>query len=126
MLIKHMGRDETETSQLDTMGSHLMGKFYRGAHARGKEPMNDGTRHCFLVNGMTGPPGDHWHGIYREPGHPDLVYDSYGRGARGFSGRGTESDAEQSKTGWDRNTCGPRSLAFCLVARKLGQRAEDI
>ena len=56
-----MGRKETTNSQLDTMGSHLMGKFYRGAHARGREPVKDGTRHFFLVNGMTGPRVDHWH-----------------------------------------------------------------
>ena len=63
--------------------------------------------------------GDHWHGIYREPGQPDLVYDSFGRGTRGFRGRGTERDAEQKKTGADRDSCGQRCLAFGLVAQSI-------
>ena len=48
---------------------------------------------------MTGPPGDHWHAVLREPGHEPLVYDSFGRGARFFRGRGTERDAEQQRGG---------------------------
>ena len=46
---------------------------------------------------MTGPPGDHWHAVLREPGHEPLVYDSFGRGARFFRGRGTERDAKQER-----------------------------
>lgn len=125
-ILPSTGTKETTQEQLDTYGHALMPGFYRGAHARGKEPPDDGTAHFFIVNGMTGPPGDHWHGVYREPGKPDLVYDSYGRGTRGFEGRGTERDAEQSKSGWDKDTCGPRCLAWGLVARHYGQRAHEV
>lgn len=125
-ILPSTGTEETTQEQLDKYGHALMPGFYRGAHARGKEPPDDGTAHFFIVNGMTGPPGDHWHGVYREPGKPDLVYDSYGRGARGFAGRGTERDAEQSKRGWDKDTCGPRCLAWGLVAQHYGQRAHEV
>jgi hypothetical protein len=36
------------------------------------------------------------------------IDDSFGRGTRGFRGRGTERDAEQKKTGADRDSCGRR------------------
>ena len=121
-----VGKRETTNFELDQLGNVLMPGFYRGAYGRGKQPKPDGTRHVLLVNGMSGPPGDHWHAIYREPGHPDLVYDSFGRGTRGFSGRGTERDAEQRKTGSDKDTCGQRCLAFGLVAQHLGQAAKEI
>ena len=121
-----VGRDETTTTQLNQYGEALMPGFYRGAFARGDEPPPDGTRHFLIVNGMTGPPGDHWHGIYREPGKPDLVYDSFGRGTRGFRGRGTERAAEQKKTGADRDSCGQGCLAFGLVAQLMGQDAQKI
>ena len=125
-IVGAVGRDETTNFQLDRLGNALMPGFYRGAYARGQQPGPDGTRHVFIVNGMPGPPGDHWHAIYREPGYPDLVYDSFGRGTRGFAGRGTERDAEQQKTGPDRDSCGQRCLAFGLVAQHLGQEARDI
>ena len=53
-------------------------------------------------------------------------HDSFGRGTRGFHGRGTERDAEQTKEGWDKDTCGPRCLAWGLVAQDFGQRADEI
>ena len=90
------------------------------------DAVRDGTPHFYIVNGMSGPPGDHWHGVYREPGQRPLVYDSFGRGTRGFRGRGTERDAEQTKEGWDKDTCGPRCLAWGLVAQDFGQRADEI
>jgi hypothetical protein len=121
-----VGKKETTNFQLDQLGNALMPGFYRGAYPRGKQPGPDNTRHVLLVNGMSAPPGDHWHAIYREPGHEDLVYDSFGRGTRGFSGRGTEMDAEQRKTGSDKDTCGQRCLAFGLVAQHLGQAAQQI
>jgi hypothetical protein len=74
-----VGKKETTNSELDRLGNALMPGFYRGAYPRGKQPGPDGTRHVLLANGMSGPPGDHWHAIYREPGHEDLVYDSFGR-----------------------------------------------
>jgi hypothetical protein len=75
-----VGRKETTSSQLDEYGKALMPGFYRGAFARGDHPPPDGTRHFLIVNGMTGPPGDHWHGIYREPGchRPPLPPDAPG------------------------------------------------
>eukprot|EP01047_Picozoa_sp_COSAG01_P073371 COSAG01_NODE_11943_length_1829_cov_25.165896_1_plen_139_part_00 len=121
-----VGRKETTSSQLDEYGKALMLGFYHGAFAQGDHPLPDGTRHFLIVNGMTGPPGDHWHGIYCEPGQPDLVYDSFGRGTRGFHGRGTERDAEQKKTGANRDSCGQRCLAFGLVAQSMGQDAQKI
>ena len=120
------GTHELSDSELDKVGHRLMPGFYRGAFARGKEPPDDGTPHFYIVNGMTGPPGDHWHGVYRAPGQKPLVYDSFGRGTRGFRGRGTERDAEQTKHGWDKDTCGPRCLAWGLVAQDYGQRADEI
>ena len=100
------GMHELTDSELDKIGHRIMPGFYRGAFARGKEPADDGTAHFYIVNGMTGPPGDHWHGVYREPGQRPLVYDSFGRGTRGFRGRGTERDAEQTKEGWDKDMYG--------------------
>ena len=66
-ILPHTGLHETTQDQLDSWGKQLMGGFYRGSFARGKEPPDDGTAHMFIVNGMTGPPGDHWHAVYREP-----------------------------------------------------------
>jgi hypothetical protein len=108
-ITRQVGRDETTATQLNRYGRALMPGFFRGAFARGQEPPPDGTRHFVIVNGMSGPPGDHWHGVYREPGHPDLIYDSFGRGTRGFRGRGTERDSEQQKTGPDRDSPGVRA-----------------
>jgi hypothetical protein len=68
-----VGKRETTIFQLDELGNALMPGFYRGAFPRGKHPGPDGRRHVLLVNGMSGPPGDHWHAIYREPGHPRMA-----------------------------------------------------
>jgi hypothetical protein len=125
-IIGAVGKDATTAQQLNTLGDALMPGFYRGAHPRGQEPVDDNTKHVYVVNGMTGPPGDHWHAVLREPGKKPLIYDSFGRGTRGFVGRGTERDAEQKKTGSDKNTCGQRCLAWGLTAKLVGQDADQI
>ena len=56
----------TSASELDRAGQLLLGEFYRGAFARGAEPPPDGTRHVVIVN-TTGPPGEHWMCLYRDP-----------------------------------------------------------
>ena len=40
--------------------------------------------------------------------------------------RSMERDAEQTKDGWDKDTCGPRYLAWGLVVQDYGQRADEI
>ena len=57
-IIGAVGKDATTAQQLNTLGNALMPGFYRGAHPRGQEPVDDGTKHVYVVNGMTGPPGD--------------------------------------------------------------------
>ena len=123
-LRKGMGDSETSQKELNKMGKALMGKFFQGCYARGKEPAVDRKhRHVVIMNTQSGPPGEHWVAIYREPGHEDLVYDSFGRGSMGFKGRPTDDDAEQHKS---ENWCGQACLAFGLTARLLGQKARDV
>ena len=118
-----VGTGTTSTMDLDRLGKRLMPDFFRGTFARGREPPPDGTRHCLIVNTSRledRDGGQHWLTIYREPGFPDLVHDSYGRGAMGFRGRGTERDVEQ---GLADNYCGQGAVAFGLVCQRLGQEA---
>ena len=123
-LRKEMGDDETSQEQLNKMGKVLMGKFFQGCYARGQEPKKDRKhRHAVIVNTATGPPGEHWVAIYREPGHKDLVYDSFGRGTMGFDGVATDRDSEQHKS---KSYCGQACLAFGLTAQLLGQEAKDV
>jgi hypothetical protein len=119
-----VGTAETSTGELNKLGHRLMPGFYKGTFARGSAPANDGTRHLLIINQSTGPPGTHWVGCYREPGHEDLIFDTYGRGNMGlFSGRGTDTDVEQHI---DDDWCGQGCLAWGLVCKHLGQRAIEI
>ena len=119
-----MGDAETSQEQLNKMTKALMGKFFQGCYARGKEPAIDRKhRHAVIVNTDDGPPGEHWIAIYREPGHQDLVYDSFGRGTMSFKGKATDKDAEQHKS---EHWCGQACLAFALTARLLGQKAKKV
>ena len=123
-LREYMGDEETSQEQLNKMGKALMGKFFQGCYARGQEPpFGPKRRHAIIVNTDTGPPGEHWIAIYREPGHKDLVYDSFGRGTMGFKGKATDEDAEQHKS---EHWCGQACLAFALTAKLLGQKAKDV
>jgi hypothetical protein len=71
----------TSASELDAAGRLLLGEFYRGAYAAGAEPPPDRTRHVVIVN-TSGPPGEHWMCLYRDPTSefgPQMLYDSMGR-----------------------------------------------
>ena len=123
-LRQEMGSEETSDEQLNKIGKSLMGSFFQGVYARGKEPKVDRKRrHVVIMNTDTGPPGEHWVAIYREPGHEDLVYDSFGRGTMGFKGKATEKDAEQHKS---QDYCGQACLAFALTAWFLRQKAREV
>ena len=73
-----MGGRSTSSRELKKMGHRLMGRFFRGVYAAGQEPPRDGTTHFCIINTMSGPPGQHWLGLYREKNR-EILYDSYGR-----------------------------------------------
>jgi hypothetical protein len=122
-LCRDMGSSETTSDELHTMGKACMGDFFQGVYARGKQPKTSAKRCFLIVNTDKGPPGEHWVGIYREPGHKDMVYDSFGRGTMQFDGEPTETDAEQQK---HEKWCGQACLAFGLTAKLLGQGAKTV
>lgn len=122
-IVKEMGAQETSSDELETMGKACMGNFFQGVYARGEEQPRNKKRDFIIVNTMSAPPGEHWVGIYREAGHPDLVYDSFGRGTMKFAGRPTDKDVEQKKS---EDWCGQGCIAFGLVAQMLGQGAQVV
>ena len=121
----------TSASELDEAGNLLLGDFYRGAHATGAEPPPDGTRHVVIVN-TTGPPGEHWMCLYRDPTSefgPEMLYDSMGRvPSDGWQQRlrgvpTSDPDPEQPvryDNGALTEYCGQACLAFALVAQTYG------
>ena len=48
-IIGAVGKDATTAQQLNTLGNALMPGFYRGAHPRGQEPVDDNTKHVYVV-----------------------------------------------------------------------------
>jgi len=117
-----VGEGTTSTGDLNRLGTRLMGSdFYRETHARGDEPAADGTRHCCIVNTSRMSDGDgrqHWVLLYREPGHDDLVFDSFGRGTMGFAGVGTDPDVNQQRSD---DHCGQGAVAMGLLCQTHGR-----
>ena len=117
-----IGEGTTSTSDLNRLGSRLMGSdFFRGTFARGDEPAADGTRHCCIVNTSRlsdEDGGQHWVLLYREPGHDDLVFDSFGRGTMGFAGVGTDPDVNQQRSN---DHCGQGAVAMGLLCQTHGR-----
>jgi hypothetical protein len=75
--------------------------------------------------------GDHWFALALQPNGVVIGYDSFGRsvssiamgGLKGMRILNTESDAEQSKYGRDKDTCGPRCIAWLQTLKTLGPTA---
>ena len=122
----------TSASELDRFGKLLLGdSFYRGAFAMSAEPPPDGTRHVLIIN-TTGPPGEHWMCLYRDPTSEfgsQMLYDSMGRvPSNGWQShlRGiptSDPDPEQPArydNGALTEYCGQACLAFALVAKEYG------
>ena len=122
-ICKEMGTRETSDDELGEMAKACLGDFFTGIYARGEEQPRNRKKDFIIVNTSAGPPGEHWIGIYREAGHPDLVYDTFGRGTMNFPGRATDEDAEQKKS---EDWCGQGCIAFGLVAKMLGQGAQVV
>jgi hypothetical protein len=107
----------------------LLGSKYSGTFAADMVKLS-ATRPWAICN--TDPvnkPGEHWVGLCRLRDGSVLCYDSYGRSGRKIISGGlpnihrlidTDRDKEQSETGWDRETCGHRCLAWLMVCKRLG------
>ena len=101
--------------------------FFRGVHAAGQQPKQDGGTHYCILNTMEGPPGQHWIGLYREGGR-EIMYDSFGRTALDTEHESfpagvptTETDAEQPVSDApDMQFCGQACLAFGVVCLQGG------
>ena len=129
-IIQRMGSRTTSSNELKKLGSRMMPGFFRGVYAAGKQPVRDGSTHFCIVNTMSGPPGQHWLGLYRE-GHRELLYDSFGRSSLNTEDESfpkdvplTESDPEQPISRHpDMQYCGQACLAFGIVCQEGGMQA---
>ena len=130
-----MGSRTTSSNELEKQGRRLLPGFFRGVYAAGQYPKRDGSTHYCIVNTMTGPPGQHWLGVYRE-GKREILYDSFGRetlqseseefptARDGERMAMTESDPEQPiSRAPEMQYCGQACLAFGVVCRDGGMRA---
>ena len=134
-LIKLFGTKPTWSDQLLSVGRQMFGMQFVGVYSvNEKFPIKRGG--MYLINtDPIGKPGEHWISLYiGTNGNNAYIYDSFGRQAkclvkaltRRLEGRKFKiknsdlSDKEQKENS---DVCGPLSLAWLLVVKRMGIRA---
>eukprot|EP01043_Picozoa_sp_COSAG02_P033617 COSAG02_NODE_2303_length_9183_cov_6.229369_2_plen_147_part_00 len=125
IVARRMGKvTTTSTSELDEYGRRwFTPQQFLGVFPADHEPPRT-KRKCFFIQN-TKPAshrGEHWTAIGREPGRPDLFFDSYARKPSAHfmphlqGATTTHSDVDQSL---DSTICGQMSLgwAHCFIER---------
>ena len=123
-----IGKETTNTTQLKRIGQQLFAPgFFLGVYPAKQKPQQTGNRGFYIVNEDDGA-GTHWMGVAIEPGHPDLLFDSFGRRPNGIwqpwlqHFEITDQDAEQE----DHEThCGQLTLAFGKLFELYGREAAE-
>lgn len=128
------GRRETNSVQLDKLGKELFGKEWGGVHPSDmvKKPKEGETKYWIGNVDDRTQPGSHWVGMYKTPGKPVLIFDSFGRSSEDLLPEvikelkkfvDTEHDREQldfKADGTPTEHCGGLVMAFLLFARDYG------
>jgi hypothetical protein len=122
-------RGTTSTSELDAYCSRKFKPgFFVGVFPADKEPPVSKKRDFYIQNTMPSDhPGEHWVGIAREPGYPDLLFDSFARKPSSVfmphligKVESTEDDVDQFPR--DSSHCGQLVCAFGLIFERFGRR----
>ena len=110
-----MGRDETGTDELTSVGWCLFGRQFVGTFGCDEVP-NITVNQSLIVNTQpTTSSGEHWLALYNNGGRL-IGYDSFGRTIHEAV---TESEPDPEQDVRERN-CGQRCLAWLSVVYELG------
>ena len=118
----------TSTSELFTYGSKKFKPgFFAGVFSADQSPPESTSRDFYIQNTMpSSHPGEHWVGIARQPGYPDLLFDSFARKPSAvfmphLVGKieNTELDVDQHPR--DSTHCGQLVCAFGLIFERFGR-----
>jgi hypothetical protein len=128
---KVFGLKETRGDQLDAVASRLLGKHWAGVFPADKVKLTQQRPWGIVNTDDSKHSGEHWFALALQPNGNVIGYDSFGRsvssiamgGLKGLRIKNTDSDAEQTKTGWDKDTCGPRCIAWLQTLKALGPAA---
>ncbi len=122
-----LGIDETDTDQLNRVGFQYIPNFL-GTFARDHIPKNILPNQSLVINeGKMSSGGWHWMALFCMPDGNFLFYDSFGRGHKTALKTNTinrkkitDADMKDREQIVKENNCGPRALAFLLVASRHG------
>ena len=129
LLIKKLGKEETDDEQLRKLGYKLLGSRFRGVFPQ--DELDVSKTGMFVMNNHTsGQPGEHWVFVYSTP-KTVYIHDSFGRPSKTFLpilykniktvGKKCidfdRSDTEQKIT---TAVCGPIALAVGLTVKQVG------
>jgi hypothetical protein len=110
-----MGRDETGTDELTSVGRCLFGRQFVGTFGCDEVP-NITVNQSLIVNTQpTTSSGEHWLALYNNGGRL-IGYDSFGRTIH-EAVMESEPDSEQDVR---ESNCGQRCLAWLSVVYELG------
>ena len=133
LMESHIGKDETDTDQLNRMGFTYIPNFL-GTYARDQIPKNIKPDQSIVLNeGKMSTGGWHWMAIYCMPNGQYLFYDSFGRGHKTVLRVNTlngkkmiDADMKDREQIVSENNCGCRALAFLLVASRHGHHLASL
>jgi len=116
----------TTTTGLQQQGDMLFPPgFFLGVYPADERPPQPRGRAFYVQNTHAAhQPGEHWFGVACEPGHPPLLFDSFGRHpGRKFMPKlahmeGTDPDVNQLAS---EDNCGQLTLAFGKVFQLYGR-----
>ena len=130
VIINEIGTDTTTTSQLSWFGQSLYKPgYFLGVFPADAEIPRANSRAFYIQNteplsNGAGLSGQHWLGVAIEPGHPPLLFDSYGRvPSRGWMPELQYMDTSDPDVNQRRDTkiCGQLCLAFGKIFELHGR-----
>jgi hypothetical protein len=125
------GLRPTRGDELEAVARQLLGKLFAGVFSADRVRLTQRTPWAVVNTDDSKHRGDHWFALALQGNGHVIGYDSFGRsvasiamgGLPGLRIKNTDEDAEQSKYGWDKDTCGPRCIAWLQTLKALGPAA---
>jgi hypothetical protein len=128
---KVFGLRATRGDELEAVARRLLGKHFAGVFAADTVRITQARPWAIVNTDSSSHSGEHWFALALQGNGNVIGYDSYGRsvasiamgGLPGLRIRNTDPDAEQTKYGRDKDTCGPRCIAWLQTLKALGPAA---
>jgi hypothetical protein len=127
-LIKKIGTEVTDNIELQKYGYALLGARFKGVYPQDMLPVNKSG--MYIMNNQTSKlGGEHWVAVVVTAARV-YVWDSFGRktknllkilnkNAKAIGKKVIDSDYDREQA-FDSSVCGPLSLSWLLVVKKLG------